>query len=104
MNWPSELEGFFSAVTIIGESQKSMISFDCFVKENTSFTNDTSSLFYLKVLMAGLLPILMLIFFAIMWAPVGYKFYSMYFYKRALVVNMICILFLLHPTIMELSF
>ena len=103
MNWPTELEGFFSAVSVIGEASNSILSFDCFINANIS-SSERMNPFFMKILISAMLPLMLIIFYALFWAPISYKFNSMYFYKRAVIVSVIVCIFLIHPTLMELAF
>ena len=99
MKFPAVLTNMFFPVQQIGTGSDSLLSFDWFAS-TTKMTLFAPSTAILKVFMTAILPILLSILSIVVWAILYYWFPKKFSdFKRNVVVSIITILFLLHPTL-----
>ena len=98
-NYPQSFTEIFSPIQTVGHSSESIVSLDCFIQDsemNVFAPNATIFKIFLISLLPLILIILYIIIWLIMWIPLKKYFEDL---KRNIVVSIIVILFLLHPTI-----
>ena len=103
MRFPKMLEDLFIPVSRLGSSGETMMSYDCFASD-ANITLFLPSSPIAKNFMIALLPLMLLIGTIWIWALLHFilkKYLDDY--KRNVVVSMITILFLLHPTLTEVA-
>ena len=99
LKFPSFLLEAFYPVERVGSSSESFLSFDCFV-EDAEIKAFTPSTVIFKLFLTGLLPILLIGCIILIWILLfitGHRWFKEV--KRNIVVSIICIMFLLHPTL-----
>lgn len=101
MKFPDTLNALFLPVEKLGSSGETIMSYDWFV-EDSQITLFAPSTQVLKIFMVAILPIILLAGCAVFWITLRLIFKKrMADYKRNIVVSMITIMFLLHPTLTE---
>ena len=103
MNFPDIVATMFIPIQKVGSSTDSMLSFDCFAKDSNMVLFFPSNAI-LKVFLTAILPLGLFGISAAVWAMV-HRIIPRNFrdYKRNVVVSTITVIFLLHPTLTEVS-
>lgn len=99
LQYPSILVDTFYPVEKVGTTSESFLSFDCFV-EDTEIKAFTPSTVIFKLFLTALLPLLMIAAVIVIYALLfltGHRWFKEY--RRNTVITIICIMFLLHPTL-----
>jgi hypothetical protein len=99
IRYPTIVSDIFYPIERIGSSSETFVSFDCFVNDYDlkAFT-PSSALF--KLFLIAILPIFLFVVISLIWILVKYLCRKWcHDLKQHIVVSVICILFLLHPTI-----
>ena len=103
LKFPSALVDAFYPVQKVGTTQESFLSFDWFA-ENTSMQAFTPSTTIFKLFLTGLLPLgLIFLFSVVFWILylTGIKWFKDL--KRNIIISVIWIIYLLHPTLTKSS-
>lgn len=101
MKFPAVLNQLFLPIERLGSSGETMMSFDCFAK-NAQITLFFPSSRMFKNFMIAILPIGFFFGCLVIWGLLKFMFTKWFTdYKRNVVVSMVTILFLLHPTLTE---
>ena len=104
MKFPPILVQIFYPLQKIGASSEAFLSLDWFFRD-ASIKGFTPSTAMFKVFLTGMLPLFLIIVAAIVWVLL-YATFKKWFkdLKRNLIVTIIVIIYLLHPTITKVSF
>ena len=102
MAWPEAIQFYFDQVQFVGESSQAIVSFDCLMGDNGIESGD--SMYFFKILAVAFLPIIIIILFYLFLMIPQIKWRNMKFYKRSIIVTTVVILFLIHPTLTEMTF
>ena len=98
-NFPNSINGIFEPSNIIGSSSESFVSVDCFIEDNEmqAFANNAT---VFKIFLIALLPLALILLYSVMWTILHLTL-NKYFkdLTRYIIVSIIVILFLLHPTL-----
>ena len=102
-NFPNAINDIFSPAYMIGSSSESFVSVDCFIQDSEMNAFAPNATIF-KIFLNSLLPIVLILFYSIIWVILHLVF-KKYIkdVKRYIVVSMIVILFLLHPTLTRLG-
>jgi hypothetical protein len=101
IKYPILFSNIFSLFQVIGSSSRAFVSFDWFIGDNTLF----SSLSMFKIFLTALLPIVLFVLISMFWLLVYLIFNKWNIdLKRNMIVSLIVILFMLHPTLSISSF
>lgn len=101
MKFPDVLTEIFTPLQIVGSGSKTAFSMDCF-SSNSEFSLFFPSPTIYKMFMLALMPVLIAIFIMAFLALLSiFKRVTFVEYKRNVVVSLIIILFLLHPTLTD---
>jgi len=99
LQYPSFIVEMFYPVEKVGSTSESFLSFDWFF-EDTEVKAFTPSTVIFKMFLSGLLPIIIVMIVIVIWT-ILYCTKHRWFteLKRNIVISIICIMFLLHPTL-----
>ena len=105
--WPDNVLEFFKTTEPVAQVSQQILSFDCFLDQRSeSSDSNPIRLFYQKMMMFALLPIILVICSILFW----YFYYLCYspsrIEKRAgrIASTIIILFFLVHPTIVQYMF
>jgi hypothetical protein len=84
LRYPGYLLDAFAPVEKVGASSETVLSFDCMISDYNTTTSSTS---FFKILLTALLPIPLLIFFAILWTIMKRCFSRFNDIKRNIIVS-----------------
>jgi magnesium-transporting ATPase (P-type) len=103
MKYPQILVDMFYPIQRIGASSEAFLSFDWFVRDS-EIKAFTPSAAFLKVFLTGMLPLFLIAVCSLGWT-ILYFIYKKWFgnIKRNIVVTIVVIVFLLHPTVTNVS-
>ena len=106
LRWPDSVSSFFSSSNEVAQVTTQFLSFDWFLDQRNSGGSNIIRLYYQKMIMYALIPLIMAICSAIFW--------SLYFWfkkkvdpirKRGrIMATLIILFFLIHPTIVQYMF
>jgi len=99
LNWPSLVKQLLSSQESVGSASEQLFSFDCYLQDAFS-----TEVFYQKLAIVALLPILIVVISALVWFPVAIKNKDMMVLRNQLVTTIIVLLFLAHPSIVQTMF
>ncbi|CDW71406.1 UNKNOWN [Stylonychia lemnae] len=105
LNWPSQVEQALNSFSFLSSQQQSIFSFDCFY-QNTQELG--MPIFFFKVLMFGLLPIMLSLISSMLW--IGLYTYKKYLYGKAfnlkqyITVTAFIFIYLCYPIITNQTF
>lgn len=103
MKFPSILNQLFLPIERLGSSGETMVSFDCF-SQDAQITLFFPSSRMFKNFMIAILPLGFFIGCLIIWGLLKIMFSKRFAdFKRNMIVSMVTILFLLHPTLTEIA-
>ena len=104
MKFPPILVQIFYPLQKIGASSEAFLSLDCFFRD-ASIKGFTPSTALFKIFLTGMLPIFLIFVALICWGLL-YIMFKKWFkdFRRNVVVTIIVIIYLLHPTITKVSF
>ena len=98
-NFPNSINDIFEPSNIIGSSSESFVSVDCFIEDSEmrAFANNAT---VFKIFLIALLPLALILLYSVMWTILHLAL-NKYFkdLTRNIIVSIIVILFLLHPTL-----
>lgn len=101
LSFPTSLDAIFTTVKTVGETAKVFLSLDCFMMKAEMVTT-TGTTIYLKVLLTGLLPIILILFSLIFWLilkPIPWFKISWKGMLDKMVLSCIVLLFIVHPQV-----
>lgn len=101
LEWPSYVTSLFDAQTTVATASDQIYSLDCY------FTNEGESyetIYYLKLLVTALLPILIWIAGLVVWIIICLLKDTWKYIQRELVTTMIVLFFLVYPNIVKTMF
>ncbi|CAI2363934.1 unnamed protein product [Moneuplotes crassus] len=103
LDYPNALYDSFSFMERASSTSESFISFDCFFND-AQMESFTSSTPIFKLFLSTLLPLFFIIMSALIWGLLGLTGHKWFEdTKRNISITIICILFLLHPTLTKQS-
>ena len=103
LSFPDYLTQSFSIFDTIGSSSDTFLSYDWFFT-SIQVTGFTPSVSLFKIVLTGLLPLILFTILAVIWITLYYALYKWFSnLKLNLIISIICIIFLLHPTITKSS-
>ena len=103
LKFPDYLTQSFSVFDTIGSSSDTFLSYDWFFT-SIQITGFTPSVSLFKILLTGLLPLMLFMVLGIIWIILYFALYKWFSnLKLNLIVSIIWIIFLLHPTITKYS-
>ena len=99
LTFPDSLNNFFEGVKTVGESAKIFLSVDCFIQDfGMVKTDDTTE--YFKAFMTSLSPFIFVFIVVAVWLCIRiFKKYTLIEMKNKVIISVIIVLFLLHPSI-----
>jgi hypothetical protein len=106
-DWPDNVESFFETSEPVAQVSQQVLSFDCFLDQRSdSGDSNVIRLFYQKMIMYALLPLLLAAGSAAFWYFYFWCKKSRSTEKRAgrIISTLIILLFLVHPTILQYMF
>jgi hypothetical protein len=98
LNWQDTLKKFLEYVSIISKSSETLLSIDCFVRDNG---HDMYPL-YVKVIICSILPVFLALASVIFWGIVNTLFKVDM--KRSMAITIIVLLFVSLPPITSVTF
>ncbi|CDW74145.1 UNKNOWN [Stylonychia lemnae] len=99
LDWPDLLQQFFGVFTQVGDSVQNLIYFDCFMKK-TLVENDANSFIYFKTILIGVLPLLLILSFALafqIFVMIKIKFKKQL--VEWIVIMAVIVIYFTHPTV-----
>eukprot|EP00359_Climacostomum_virens_P000523 CAMPEP_0204898508 /NCGR_PEP_ID=MMETSP1397-20131031/1335_1 /ASSEMBLY_ACC=CAM_ASM_000891 /TAXON_ID=49980 /ORGANISM="Climacostomum Climacostomum virens, Strain Stock W-24" /LENGTH=1022 /DNA_ID=CAMNT_0052066371 /DNA_START=57 /DNA_END=3125 /DNA_ORIENTATION=- len=100
LNWPSLVKSLLSTQESVGSATEQLFSFDCYL-DNNSFS---AEVFYQKLIVVGLMPLIIVGLSTAFWIPVAFKRRDYTVLRNQLVTTIIVLLFLAHPSIVQMMF
>ena len=110
LDWPQLVIDFFNSITPITNASKQLLSFDCFLDSrdpedtNPSAEGDGLRVTYIKLIMVEALPAIMTLVAILIWLLVACHRRTMEKVWSRVITTVIVLLFLAHPTIVQLNF
>ena len=105
--WPESVSGFFKINEPIGEATGQIFSIDClatdYLKMNSEPEKQTFRIFYMKLLMFALMPIVLASASYLVWWIIGWKDRTKMFKTKA-ISTIVILLFFVHPNIVKQVF
>ena len=106
LNWPTQVQDALTYFSFIQSSQEYVFSTDCIAKQLGIETN--TSMFFIKVIIYGLMPLISSFFAGIIWFVIYFvKLYKDGIeiqLKQNIKVTFFIIVYLMYPSISNLSF
>ena len=103
LKFPTTLTQIFYPVERIGSSSEAFLSFDWFITD-TEIKAFTPSVAIFKIFLTGLLPFALIIGAVLIWLVVFAIMKNKINLKRNIVISIIVIVFLIHPTVTKVGF
>jgi hypothetical protein len=101
-SWPAVIKDFQDKQQTVTSASNNVFSFDCFIMVNNG---KTLPVFFQKLIMFGLLPILLFVLCFLFWAAVGLaQKKSLSEFRAKFISSLIIVLFLVHPNIAQNMF
>eukprot|EP00347_Sterkiella_histriomuscorum_P008702 403344080 len=108
-DWPQMVQEFFQAIKPVAQVSQQLFSFDCFIdtrkdSNDQETSNDTFRIFYQKLVMLAVFPILLLLFCQGFWA-IHHRIMSLKVPPwNKIISTLVILLFLVHPNIVQYMF
>ena len=107
-DWPNNVEEFYDTIKPTSQVSTQFLSFDCFMDDRSESedSEEASDLYFSKLIMFALLPLVLMLCSILFWAV----FYicknrdERYKAKARIIATIIILLFLIHPSIVQLMF
>ncbi|CAI2367995.1 unnamed protein product [Moneuplotes crassus] len=102
-NYPESIYHAFNPIEKVGSSSESFLSFDCFFSDSNIVAFTPSTVIF-KLFLSAILPAIAIVLIVLFWVGFSYtNFKWCQDTKRGITVTVICLLFLIHPTLTNLS-
>lgn len=102
LKFPDAITEIFSSVDRIGASSEAFLSFDCFIRDS-ELKAFTPSVAIFKIFITGILPLFLIIVSTSIWGAVYFIVGKKINLKRNIIVSIIVIIFLVHPTVTKVG-
>jgi hypothetical protein len=101
LNWPSFVRSFYKQQSYAGQVDQQLFSFDCFLIGQQASGDDYTQVYFDKLVIQALLPVIISLGVLVFWMTVYYFSRRESILRKELIASLVILFFLVHPGLVK---